>query len=109
MGTATQETPPLHRPTLLIVDDEPHMLEFLQMGFSYEGFGVSVTNTGAEALRLATEQQPDLVILDIMMPGLDGLEVARRLRRISTAAIIMLTARGDVDDRVIGLEAGADD
>lgn len=109
MASPTQETSHPQRPTLLIVDDEPHMLEFLQMGFSYEGFSVEVSTTGAEALRLAAEQQPDLVILDVMMPDLNGLEVARRLRRISDAAIIMLTARGDVDDRVIGLEAGADD
>ncbi len=109
MVAPNHEQPQHQRPTLLIVDDELHMLEFLQMGFRYEGFRVSVATTGAEALLLATEQQPDLVILDVMMPGLNGLEVARRLRRSSDAAIIMLTARGEVDDRVSGLEAGADD
>lgn len=109
MITPRPEKPPNQALCLLIVDDELHILEFLQMGFGYEGFYVLLATTGADALRLATEQSPDLVILDVMLPDLNGLEIARRLRLISDAAIIMLTARGDVDDRVMGLEAGADD
>jgi two-component system response regulator MprA len=97
------------RPTVLLVDDEPHIVEFLRMGFDYEGFDVSVATTGTEALSTAAARHPDVVILDVMLPGLSGLEVARRLRATSDAAIIMLTAREAVDDRVAGLDTGADD
>ncbi len=97
------------RPSVLIVDDEPHIVEFLRMGFEYEGFDVSVAMNGNEALRVAASSRPDVVILDLMLPGLDGLEVARRLRRTEDVGIIMLTAREAVDDRVAGLEIGADD
>jgi len=91
------------------VDDEEHILEFLQMGFEYEGFAVSTATTGDEALRAALGGQPDVVVLDVMLPGLDGLEIARRLRRAGDVGIIMLTARAAVDDRVAGLDTGADD
>ncbi|MDQ6662021.1 MAG: response regulator transcription factor [Chloroflexota bacterium] len=97
------------KPTVLIVDDEPQIIEFLQMGFGYEGFQVSVATNGTEALRVATMQHPDIVILDIMLPGLNGLEVASRLRATGDTAIIMLTAREDVEDRIAGLDIGADD
>jgi two-component system response regulator MprA len=97
------------RLSVLIVDDEPQIVEFLRMGFEYEGFDVTVATTGPEALRAADARRPDVVILDVMLPGLDGLEVARRLRRTEDVAIIMLTAREAVDDRVAGLETGADD
>jgi DNA-binding response OmpR family regulator len=97
------------RPRVLIVDDEPHIVEFLQMGFEYEGFDVAVATTGDEALTVAASHRPDIVILDIMLPGLDGLAVARRLRRAGEVGIIMLTARDAVDDRVAGLDTGADD
>jgi DNA-binding response OmpR family regulator len=97
------------RPVVLIVDDEPHIVEFLRMGFDYEGFEVHVAATGPEALTVATAQRPDVVILDVMLPGLNGLDVARRLRRSTDAAIIMLTAREAVDERVAGLDTGADD
>jgi two-component system response regulator MprA len=97
------------RLSVLIVDDEPQIVEFLRMGFEYEGFDVAVATTGPEALRAADARRPDVVILDVMLPGLDGLEVARRLRRTEDVAIIMLTAREAVDDRVAGLETGADD
>ncbi len=95
--------------TVLIVDDEPHIVEFLRMGFEYEGFRVFVARDGGEALRVATDEHPDVVILDVMLPGISGLEVARELRRVVDAAILMLTARDSVDDRVEGLETGADD
>ncbi len=97
------------RPTALIVDDEPQIVEFLRMGFAYEGFDVMVATTGVEALQVALAKQPDVIILDIMLPGMNGLEVAARLRPTSDAAILMLTARDEVDDRVTGLNTGADD
>jgi len=97
------------RPSVLIVDDEPQIVDFLQMGFSYEGFQVYTAMTGAEAIHSAITHQPDLVILDVMLPGYDGLEVTRKIRRSRDTAIIMLTARGDIDDRVTGLDSGADD
>lgn len=107
MGKA--QTDPAQRPSVLIVDDEPHIVEFLRMGFEYEGFDTHVAMTGSEALRMAKAQHPDIVILDVMLPELNGLDVARRLRRIEDIGIIMLTAREAVDDRVAGLDTGADD
>jgi len=97
------------KPCVLIVDDEQHIVDFLRMGFEYEGFFVSVAANGPEALRVAIAQQPDIIILDLMLPGMDGFEVTRKLRETSEAAIIMLTARENVDDRVAGLDLGADD
>jgi two-component system response regulator MprA len=79
------------------------------MGFTYEGFRVFSASTGPEALQATAEHQPDIIILDIMLPGLDGLEVTRQIRRANDAAIIMLTAKEDIDDRVAGLDVGADD
>lgn len=107
MGKA--QTDPAQRPSVLIVDDEPHIVEFLRMGFEYEGFDTHVAMTGNEALRVAKAEHPDIVILDVMLPELNGLDVARRLRRIEDVGIIMLTARETVDDRVAGLDTGADD
>ena len=107
MGKA--QTDPAQRPSVLIVDDEPHIVEFLRMGFEYEGFDTRVAMTGSEALRMAKTEHPDIVILDVMLPELNGLDVARRLRRIEDVGIIMLTARETVDDRVAGLDTGADD
>jgi two-component system, OmpR family, response regulator MprA len=97
------------RPRVLIVDDEPHIVEFLQMGFDYEGFDVVVAKNGTEALAKAAAHPPDIVILDVMLPGINGLDVARRLRKLDDVAIIMLTARDAVDERVAGLDTGADD
>ncbi|HLI06739.1 MAG TPA: response regulator transcription factor [Ktedonobacteraceae bacterium] len=97
------------RPTVLIVDDEPGIIDFLQMGFAYEGFQVFVATSGPDAVRTSAQHQPDVIILDIMLPGFDGLEVTRQIRRHYDAAIIMLTARDGVDDRVAGLDMGADD
>jgi DNA-binding response OmpR family regulator len=97
------------QPTVLIVDDEPQIVDFLQMGFAYEGFRVFAASTGHEAVQATAQHQPDIIILDIMLPGLDGLEVTRQIRRANDAAIIMLTAKEDIDDRVAGLDVGADD
>jgi DNA-binding response OmpR family regulator len=94
---------------VLVVDDEPLIIEMLTMGLNYEGFEVSVARTGFEALEEAREKKPDLVVLDVMLPGIDGVEVCKRLRSQGNVGILMLTARGEVDDRIVGLEAGADD
>lgn len=97
------------KPSVLLVDDEPQIIDFLRVGFGYEGFAVSVATTGPDALHTITEQQPDIVILDIMLPGLDGMTVAQQIRKAHDMAIIMLTAKEDVEDRVAGLDIGADD
>jgi DNA-binding response OmpR family regulator len=97
------------RVRVLIVDDEPLIVEMLSMGLGYEGFDVSIARTGPEALDQAWTVKPHLVVLDIMLPGMDGLEVCRRLRDRGDAGIIMLTARGEVEDRISGLDNGADD
>jgi len=97
------------QPTVLIVEDEPQILDFLRVGFGYEGFAVNVATTGLEALHSIARQQPDIVILDLMLPGLDGMAVAQRIRQSYDTAIIMLTAKEDVEDRVAGLDIGADD
>jgi DNA-binding response OmpR family regulator len=93
----------------LVVEDDPGTAEFVRIGLSYEGFDVTVCGDGAAAVREATELRPTVVVLDWMLPGMDGLEVCRRLRAQSDAAILMLTARDALADRVQGLETGADD
>jgi DNA-binding response OmpR family regulator len=95
---------------VLVVDDDEEIRASLRRGLSLEGYRVTLAADGEEALRQARERLPDLVVLDVMMPGLDGLEVARRLRAADdTLPIILLTARDAVPDRVAGLESGADD
>ena len=93
----------------LVVDDEETIVEFLHMGLTYEGWEVTVATDGPEALAAAGRCRPDLVILDVMLPGLDGFGVCRRLRDDGDVPIIMLTARGELEDRVAGLDGGADD
>ena len=93
----------------LVVDDEETILEFLGMGLGYEGFTVKTASDGPSALAAADRFRPDLVLLDWMLPGLDGVEVCRRLRAKGDVAIIMLTAKGETDERITGLDAGADD
>jgi len=94
---------------ILVVDDEPLITESLEYSLKQEGFQVLVAHDGHQALEIAREESPDLVVLDLMLPGMDGWEVCRRLRQESTVPIIMLTARGQEIDRVLGLELGADD
>ncbi|HEU5015313.1 MAG TPA: response regulator transcription factor [Roseiflexaceae bacterium] len=94
---------------ILIVEDEHEIAGYLRRGLAFEGFSVEIAADGVSALTAARERPPDLVVLDLMLPGMDGLEVARRLRAVSEVPIIMLTARESVPDRVAGLEAGADD
>ncbi len=94
---------------VLVIEDETNIAQFLERGLIYEGFRVEVTYDGPSGLAAARDNPPDLVILDWMMPGLDGIEVCRRLRAASAVPILMLTAKDAVPDRVMGLEAGADD
>lgn len=94
---------------ILVIEDEERIRQFLQRGLSFEGYRVETAEDGQTGLELARENPPDLVLLDLMLPGIDGLEVCRRLRAASDVPILMLTAKEAVDDRVAGLDAGADD
>lgn len=94
---------------ILVVDDDPQISGILKRGLGYEGYTVDAAADGPEALAKARENEPDIVILDVLMPGMDGFEVARRLRQGSKAPILMLTAKGMVADKVTGLDSGADD
>jgi DNA-binding response OmpR family regulator len=95
--------------TILLVDDEQHIIDLAQMYLEQEGFQVSSATDGAVALQRILNEKPGLVVLDLMLPGLDGWEVCRRVRAQSDVPIIMLTARGDDIDKIVGLELGADD
>ena len=95
---------------VLVVDDDRSVAEMLRRNLAYEGFAVDVAMDGPQALDLARDRPPGLIVLDRMLPGLDGLEVVRRLRAAGDATpVLMLTARDAIDDRVAGLEGGADD
>ncbi len=94
---------------ILVVDDEPNILQFLELGLHNEGFEVQTAQDGIAAITLIKQFQPHVVILDVMMPGMDGFEVCRMLKKTENVAVIMLTARDEVDDRVKGLTLGADD
>jgi two-component system response regulator MtrA len=94
---------------ILLVEDDPSIREITTLGLRGAGFSVATAADGPEGLARFRADRPDLVLLDVMLPGLDGLEVAREIRRESTVPIVMLTARGDTLDIVVGLEAGADD
>lgn len=94
---------------ILVVDDEPRMIGFIRLNLELEGHHVIEAHNGLEALELIRTQLPDLVLLDVMMPDLDGFETLRMLREFSSIPVIMLTAKGDENDKVYGLELGADD
>ncbi len=96
-------------PRVLVIDDDATVAEVVGRYLVREGFSVESAGDGRSGLARALADPPDLVILDLMLPGLDGLEVCRRLRALAPVPVIMLTARGDESDRVIGLELGADD
>lgn len=96
-------------PELLIIDDDRKLVELLVDYLEPQGFQLRTAYDGAEGLADALQRPPDLVVLDLMLPGLDGLEVCRRLREQSPVPVLMLTARGDETDRIVGLELGADD
>jgi two-component system response regulator MprA len=95
--------------TILVVDDDPKIRSVLGRGLRFEGYNVQIAAGGQEALQLARETPFDLVVLDLTMPRMDGLEVCRRLRRGVSVPILMLTARDAVTDRIVGLDSGADD
>lgn len=94
---------------ILVVDDEPRMIRFIRLNLEHDGFLVSEAANGAQALGQVRDRLPDLVLLDVMMPELDGFETLRTLREITSVPVIMLTAKGEEEDRVRGLELGADD
>jgi DNA-binding response OmpR family regulator len=95
--------------TILVVEDEPSLQETLVYNLKKEGYAVEAVGDGREALDMARKLKPDLIVLDLMLPGIDGFEVTRILRKEMTTSILMLTARDDEIDRVVGLEVGADD
>lgn len=94
---------------ILVVDDEPRMINFIRMNLELEGHQVIEAHTGLEALEAIRTRLPDIVLLDVMMPELDGFETLRMLREFSSIPVIMLTAKGEENDKVYGLELGADD
>jgi DNA-binding response OmpR family regulator len=94
---------------VLVVEDEPTLLETLTYNLTRQGYEVIQAANGLDAVGVAHKEQPDLIVLDVMLPGLDGFEVCRRVRQVMTVPILMLTAKTDEVDRVIGLEMGADD
>ncbi len=95
--------------TILVVDDERHIIELVRMYLKQAGYRVLSARDGLQAIEVARRERPALIILDLMLPGLDGWEVCRRLQAESDVPIIMLTARDDEVDRIVGLELGADD
>jgi two-component system response regulator MprA len=98
-----------HRSRVLLVEDEPGIVEFIELGLRQEGLDVVSAQTVAEGIRAVRADQPDIAILDVGLPDGDGFELLRRIRAESGLPVIMLTARGDVEDRVRGLDLGADD
>jgi len=94
---------------ILVIDDDQKITTFLYRSLKYEGYDVTVANDGINGLNFTEECSPDLIILDVMMPGMDGIEVCRQLRKDSDVPVLMLTAKDEVSDRVRGLDAGADD
>ncbi len=94
---------------ILVVDDDNNICELLRLYLEKEGYSVTLAKTGMQAVRSFAEQQPDLMLLDIMLPELDGWQVCREIRKYSNKPIIMLTAKGETFDKVLGLELGADD
>ena len=94
---------------ILVVDDDTNICELLRLYLTKEGYQVTVANDGEEGLEKFNQVKPDMVLLDVMMPGLDGLEVCRRIRAAGNTPVMMLTAKGETDDRITGFNAGADD
>jgi DNA-binding response OmpR family regulator len=109
MSGKPPRTVPREVKRILVVDDEPRMIGFIRMNLELEGYQVLEAHNGISALEIIRTQLPDLVLLDVMMPEPDGFETLRMLREFSTIPVIMLTAKGEEDDKVYGLELGADD
>lgn len=95
--------------TVLVVDDEPRMVRFVSMNLELEGFRVVSASDGLEAVRTVAREVPDVVLLDVMMPGIDGFETLKRIRELSQVPVIFLSVKGEEIDRVRGLDLGADD
>jgi len=95
--------------TILVVDDEPQIVRLVRAYLEEAGFRVAIASDGEQALYVARHEMPDLVVLDVLMPHVDGLEFTRRIRRERNVPIVMLTARAEETDRIVGLELGADD
>ncbi len=94
---------------ILVIEDDEAIIRFIRRGLAYERYEVETASDGRTGLQKAQENPPDVVVLDLMLPGLDGIEVCRRLRMVSDVPILILTARDSVNDRVMGLDTGADD
>lgn len=94
---------------ILVVDDEERMVRFIRLNLEHDGFQVSEANRGLQAIQKLRDSMPDVILLDVMMPDIDGFEVLKMIREISSVPVIMLTAKSEEDDRVRGLELGADD
>jgi two-component system KDP operon response regulator KdpE len=109
MSKTLPGTTPRDGKRILVVDDEPRMIGFIRMNLELEGHQVVEAHNGLEALDIIRTQLPDVILLDVMMPELDGFETLRMLREFSSIPVIMLTAKGDENDKVYGLELGADD
>lgn len=99
----------MNKPLVLVVDDDHKILRLLRIEFTAQGFQVLMAERGKDALELLDRQRPDLVVLDVIMPGMDGLEVLKRIREKSGVPVILLTAKGTDSDKIMGLELGADD
>ena len=97
------------RRKILVVDDEERMVRFIRLNLEHDGFFVSEAFDGKKALQQLRDESPDLILLDVMMPGLDGFEALQMIRDVSKIPVLMLTAKGEEDDRIRGLELGADD
>jgi DNA-binding response OmpR family regulator len=94
---------------VLVVDDEPSLVATIAYSLKAQGYSVDTATNGASALESVTRQPPDVIVLDVMLPGIDGFDVCRRVRRTSAVPILMLSARGEEMDKIVGLEVGADD
>ncbi len=99
----------MDKSNILIIEDEVKIARFIQLELQYEGYNVEICHDGREGLSLVVQNDYDLIILDVMLPSLNGMEVLRRIRSVSDVAIIMLSAKGEVTDKVMGLDIGADD
>ena len=99
----------MSKPNIMVVDDEKNICELIRLYLEKEGFAVTIANNGSDAIAMIRQNRPDLVLLDIMMPIIDGWEVCRQVREFSQVPIIMLTAKGETFDKVMGLDLGADD
>ena len=106
---SSMENEPQHRPKILVVDDDESLRRLVAAYLESEGYAVKEAADGASALTVVEKDEPQLVVLDLMLPGMSGIDVARRIRAKRTTPILMLTARGSEDDMLQGFEAGADD